>query len=1287
MLSDDDGIVSSLEFGLEGNKPWTTVEDEDMGRIEALAAELRDRPLLPPFPGDASRPWTDVTSGVAFPTCHCAIRECAGVSDRMPCMQRSASTNLWIGHEGCWTREVQCMRHASGLYGCCEDAACLRQHLVDSHAELFLRVCGFAASQSDSYSYYLEAIALREQQTMPKVGPSVDRRTFRHVAADLSDSATQSLICMCCARVALSYNGKTHVAFIPAGQYFDKISSQIFRLNWCIEEYTKRYARTETMRDHPELDSTCWTWRRRLGEMRRRNQVILCCPEDAQCDKGHEQHVLCRSCLIPLCHQCLTISNVTEEAKVGIPEALANDNFWGYVTSLLYKYRVRWIEAAAACPVFTALITYYVEGDRGHLLNAEEHRPQRAYAVRGNVYSFHMPWEEIARKLDKVLEAEDTVSLPHPPETLASVVLFSLRIGDVVDLNKWLPQAKLRPHVVLKLLCALVDNRYPFPRGGPDAETLKKHFATLLARRYPETESHLPEDEREGSIPEAVASAMREALRPAPGEKETSVKQKHATPVATSQAIAVALNEVRPSAVFPDRTSSNIVPRDVRELLALRKHYELAVSTGKALVDQWRSSYFAIAFPFSIPRPVSGADFPRKCRERRSYSDAPLLDPLAFARMLSSRVEASVRNDWLAVPAARNLGIKWKALCGDDAACRHHVDMQKAGVELSAELTDAASDLYEKLSKGFWWDGRKKRKINHDVTKLQYAVNLSPAERDLVRDMTFLSSTVAGTQQIRLEIGHALFGARVEFGDPLFLTISPSSRHSGMCVRLSRYRSSDPAILCDKAPSTSVPAWAGASAPKIWKEQSGNAVIMDLPPYTLRRIIVARDPWAVMQNFELSIKYVLPRLTGLRMCVDCPNCNTDESTQPCANIFGHNMMPMGGVLGLGMALGGSVEYQGNDNPHFHGNLHLASVYQYKTLMEIAEMMESNVLQLADITSFQEWTCREDHFDLEGHNAALDVFEKKWNANNSDASCDDLCRLPLYLREDTTRSLWSATDALDINEALLDGDAYKKVYFADAQYVFSHCHHHWHPFDPKSKERHPIRGCRSKKDGRCKARFPHRRRLSLKPKVVCPGNARRHDLRVSGRRNALGSILSTRRCPWSSGTTPSFAVVFRDNTHTGPNYRVPLLRQTHDPECTGECLTNHTLRRMTVAAQRAQRNTTGYYTGYIQKRQPVGKFELRQAAMNLKFLQKTIEHRSNPQQYHHVANRLLGDLEYRGHVRPATEEFNLAGNHKEKDLMSAEFIRTFPTQAFYGGDLLRRLRDMTSARSAEKELAP
>ena len=72
-------------------------------------------------------------------------------------------------------------------------------------------------------------------------------------------------------------------------------------------------------------------------------------------------------------------------------------------------------------------------------MNVEQHRPARGYAVRGNVYSFHMPWDQIAQNMMQVVEKEDVDYLPHGPETLASVVLFSLRIGDVVDLNKWMP--------------------------------------------------------------------------------------------------------------------------------------------------------------------------------------------------------------------------------------------------------------------------------------------------------------------------------------------------------------------------------------------------------------------------------------------------------------------------------------------------------------------------------------------------------------------------------------------------------------------------------------------------------------------------------------------------------------------------------------------------------------------------------------------------------------------------------------------------------------------------------
>jgi len=121
----------------------------------------------------------------------------------------------------------------------------------------------------------------------------------------------------------------------------------------------------------------------------------------------------------------------------------------------LMQLRVRWIELAAASPILTCLISFYVEGDRGHLIDAEAFQAQYPIALRGNAYSFMMPWEDIVERLGNMV-ADDAISqLPWTDDVLARVVLFKLRIGNVADLSKWLPVAKLRPRVVLKLMFSM----------------------------------------------------------------------------------------------------------------------------------------------------------------------------------------------------------------------------------------------------------------------------------------------------------------------------------------------------------------------------------------------------------------------------------------------------------------------------------------------------------------------------------------------------------------------------------------------------------------------------------------------------------------------------------------------------------------------------------------------------------------------------------------------------------------------------------------------------------------
>ena len=49
-----------------------------------------------------------------------------------------------------------------------------------------------------SYDYYQEAIAWREQQKMPTVGISIDRRTLKHVSVSLKSFPPTGLVCACC---------------------------------------------------------------------------------------------------------------------------------------------------------------------------------------------------------------------------------------------------------------------------------------------------------------------------------------------------------------------------------------------------------------------------------------------------------------------------------------------------------------------------------------------------------------------------------------------------------------------------------------------------------------------------------------------------------------------------------------------------------------------------------------------------------------------------------------------------------------------------------------------------------------------------------------------------------------------------------------------------------------------------------------------------------------------------------------------------------------------------------
>ncbi len=179
------------------------------------------------------------------------------------------------------------------------------------------------------------------------------------------------------------------------------------------------------------------------------------------------------------------MSSNKEQCKIA--ECLANDNFYGFPEADILKYRVRWIELVAASPVLTCLIAYYIEGDHGHVLDERVFQRTNTLNIRGNAYSFQTPWESIISKLKCVLADVNSWNvLPHDENTLAIMVLFNLRVGNVTDLQKWLPTAKLQPHVVLKLMCNLIDRKYTLCCGSRVAQQIKAQVKNQLEAKFPE---------------------------------------------------------------------------------------------------------------------------------------------------------------------------------------------------------------------------------------------------------------------------------------------------------------------------------------------------------------------------------------------------------------------------------------------------------------------------------------------------------------------------------------------------------------------------------------------------------------------------------------------------------------------------------------------------------------------------------------------------------------------------------------------------------------------------------
>ena len=162
-----------------------------------------------------------------------------------------------------------------------------------------------------------------------------------------------------------------------------------------------------------------------------------------------EGEVICSHCSIPICNECWRHA----QRGSSIPKALANDKFIGYMLRFLLEENVTWLEATIACPFFTGLVTYYIEGPpvkRHHLMEESVAQPELQYGVRGNIFTNLMDWETMHQQLAE-LARTGTVNLecwPVEPAVLAQVARVQVRFirGPETLLSKFKQAQGTRRH-------------------------------------------------------------------------------------------------------------------------------------------------------------------------------------------------------------------------------------------------------------------------------------------------------------------------------------------------------------------------------------------------------------------------------------------------------------------------------------------------------------------------------------------------------------------------------------------------------------------------------------------------------------------------------------------------------------------------------------------------------------------------------------------------------------------------------------------------------------------------
>ena len=294
-----------------------------------------------------------------------------------------------------------------------------------------------------AHSFLEEAIAEKCRGAVELVGMARDRRTLNHIEEVIQGDNCKTLMCFICNSKHVYYRGlnafgeeynagridyrnkeldRAHLKNLFAEA---RSEDSFFDKNLCAKRYKQNYG-AAVEKDADLFKENNIEWQRIVTIEGAACGEVLCNPEDVQSSsrcKHATPGAICGDCAIPICNECWKYATQRND----IPKALCNDNFVGYIRRYFLQHNVTWLESTIACPLFSGLIIYYIEGvnaDRHHLMMEKTAQPRLSYGVRGNIFSYLMDWEQTQTDLSKMLQEGDVWDWPMDRRRASQVVTF-----------------------------------------------------------------------------------------------------------------------------------------------------------------------------------------------------------------------------------------------------------------------------------------------------------------------------------------------------------------------------------------------------------------------------------------------------------------------------------------------------------------------------------------------------------------------------------------------------------------------------------------------------------------------------------------------------------------------------------------------------------------------------------------------------------------------------------------------------------------------------------------------